>query len=634
MKRFVSNGILLIKRLLFLMALYTFCRAYFLICNISSFQPINTHELFWSFFAGLRFDFSAILFLNILFYIPHFFPFKFVENKTYQSVLKQIMLFVNMFGILLNIIDTGYFSFQNGRSGSDFLSNMLFSADTVNLLPVYVRDYWYHTLVFVALYVVGEKWFPKYKSYDIECQKFAIPICILSAVIFTVGSFFIYRGFGVKTFSVVDAMRFTEAKYAPLTLNTPFTVVRTMGKTGITLRTYFDDDKAASYYSAQHHYSFTDEEFSQKNVVIFILESFSQRSIGALNTREKGYTPFLDSIIGKSYAFTNAFANGTKSIQAVPAILSSIPQMTDVTIIGSKYAANKVDALPLLLREEGYQTAFFHGAFNGTMGFDKYCEAVGFDRYFGMNEFLEENSMDGNYDSDWGIFDDKFLLYSKEQIDDFKQPFFATIFTISSHHPYVLPEEYKNSFDEKKPELNALRYADFSLQKFFEAARSSNWFNNTIFVFVADHTSPFSFEPDVTSAYISPIDRHRVPIVFYTPNDTTFVKRSQRIVQQIDILPSLLYKLHYNKPFIAFGENVFDEHGKPCALYYNAGTFTYIDSSSVIEYTENTVPLCYKVYADSISKTTPTEAQMNHLKAFLQEYSHRMIFNKTSVSEQ
>ena len=129
--------------------------------------------------------------------------------------------------------------------------------------------------------------------------------------------------------------------------------------------------------------------------------------------------------------------------------------------------------------------------------------------------------MDVNYDSDWGIFDDKFLLYSKEQIDDFKQPFFATIFTISSHHPYVLPEEYKNSFDEKKPELNALRYADFSLQKFFEAARSSNWFNNTIFVFVADHTSPFSFEPDVTSAYISPIDRHRVPIVCSTNCITT-----------------------------------------------------------------------------------------------------------------
>ena len=634
MKIFVSNGILLVKRLLFLMMLYTVCRVYFLVCNLSSFQPIAAGELFWSFLAGLRFDFSAILFLNIIFYIPHFFPFKFVENSRYQAVLKQIMLFVNMFGILLNIIDTGYFSFQNGRSGSDFFQNVLFSADTVNLLPVYITDYWHHTLFFVALYAISEKWFPRYKSYEIRTHRFAFVTCTLSAIVFTVGSFFLYRGFGVKTFSVVDAMRFTEAKYAPITLNTPFTIVRTMGKSGIALRTYFDDETARSLYSAERHYSFSDDEFAKKNIVIFILESFSQRSIGSLHTTEKGYTPFLDSIISNGYAFTNAFANGTKSIQAVPAILSSMPQMTDVTIIGSKYAANRVDALPILLKKEGYQTAFFHGAFNGTMGFDKYCEAVGFEQYFGMNEFLEENSMDGNYDSDWGIFDDKFLLYTKEQLDDFQQPFLSTIFTISSHHPYVLPEEYQNSFDEKKPELNALRYADFSLQKFFDAARKSPWFNNTLFVFVADHTSPFSFELDVTADYISPIDRHRVPLVFYTPGDTTFRARSERIVQQIDILPSILYQLRYNKPFIAFGENVFGENVKPCAVYYNAGTFTFIDSTSVVNYADDEVSSCFKVYPDSISDAKPTEAQINHFKAFMQDYSHRMVLNQTSVSEQ
>lgn len=634
MKIFVSNCILLFKRLLALLVVYTFCRIYFLLCNLSSFQPVDAHELAWSFLAGLRFDFSALFFLNIVFYVPHFFPFQFVENQRYQSVLKQIMLFVNMFGVLLNIIDTGYFSFQNGRSGSDFLSTMLFSADTMNLLPVYLRDYWYHTLVFVAIYAALEKWFPKYKRYQIETQRFQAVVCILSAIIISVGSFFMYRGFGVKTFGVVDAMRFTEAKYAPITLNTPFTVVRTMGKSGITLRTYFTDDEQERLFSAQKKYSFADDEFSCRNVVIFILESFSQRSIGSLHTTEKGYTPFLDSIVANGYAFTNAFANGTKSIQAVPAILSSIPQMTDVTIIGSKYATNKVDALPILLKKEGYKTAFFHGAFNGTMGFDKYCEAVGFENYYGMNEFLEENSMDGNYDSDWGIFDDKFLLYTKEQLDDFPQPFLSTIFTISSHHPYVLPEEYQHLFNEKKPELNALRYADFSLQKFFDAARKSPWFNNTLFVFVADHTSPFSFEPDVTADFISPIDRHRIPIVFYAPTDTTCLKRSEKTMQQIDILPSVLYKLRYNKPFIAFGENAFDEQQQGRAIYYNAGAFTYIDSNSVIDFNGESVTNCFKVYADSISQTTPTESQLNHLKAFLQEYSHRMVFNKTSVSEQ
>lgn len=633
MKIFISNIVLLTKRIFFLMVLYTFCRVYFLLCNLSSFQPVEARELFHSFLAGLRFDFSAIFFLNVIFYIPHFFPFKFVENKKYQSILTQIVIAVNMFGILLNIIDTGYFSFQNGRSGADFLETMLFSTDTVNLLPQYIRDYWYHLLVFIGLYVVLEKFFPRYKSLNIENQKFAAIKCSLIAIVFSVGSFFIYRGFGVKTFSIVDAMRYTEAKYASITLNTPFTVVRTMGKTGIVLRTYFDDIKSESIFSAKNQFEFSDKDFSNKNVVIFILEGFSQRSVGALHTTEKGYTPFLDSIIQNGYAFTNAFANGTKSIQAVPAILSSIPQLTDVTIIGSKYAANKVDALPTVLREKGYQTAFFHGAFNGSMGFDKYCEAVGFDAYYGMNEFLETHSMEGNYDSDWGIFDDKFLLYTKTQLDSFKQPFFSTVFTISSHHPYVVPEEYKSLFTEKRQELNALRYADFSLQMFFEKASQSNWFSNTIFVFVADHTVPYSFDPDVTSDFISPVDRHRIPIVFYAPGDTTLRGKESRIVEQTDILPSVLYLLRYNKPFIAFGSNAFGSTDKSHAVYYSGGTYTYIDSTSVIDFDGETVSNCFKIDNNSVLDTVPTENQLNHVKAYLQEYSHRMVFNKTSYSE-
>lgn len=633
MKIFVSNNVLLAKRLLFLMVIYTFCRLYFLLCNLGCFQPVEAKELFWSFFAGFRFDFSAIFFTNVIFYIFHFFPFHFIENQRYQTIFRQIVILVNMFAILLNIIDTGYFSFQNARSGSDFLENMLFSEDTVNLLPQYIRDYWYHLLVFIGIYVVLEIWFPRYKTLLIAPQRFAAIKCSLIAILFSAGSYLLFRGVGVKSFSVVDAMRFTEAKYAPITLNTPFTIVRTMGKSGIVLRNYFDENELQKIYSAKKQFDFSVEDFSKKNVMIFILEGFSQRSIGALHTTEKGYTPFLDSIIQNGYAFTNAFANGTKSIQSVPAILSSVPQLTDVTIIGSKYAANKVDALPILLKEEGYKTAFFHGAFNGSMGFDKYCEAIGFDEYYGMNEFLEVNSMDGNYDSDWGIFDDKFLLYAKEQLDDFAQPFLATIFTISSHHPYIVPEEYRELFSEKRPELNALRYADFSLQRFFEEAKESKWFNNTLFVFVADHTVPYSFESDVTAEFISPVDRHRIPIVFYAPGEKDFVAKDDRIVQQTDILPSILYQLHYSKPFVSFGENAFNSNRNSRAIYYNAGTYTYIDSLSVIDFDGENVSNCFKLGDNTIFETTATNQQLKTLKAFLQEYSHRMVYNQTSENK-
>ena len=632
MKIFISNIVLLAKRLLFLMALYTLCRIYFLLCNFPSFQPIELKGIAASFFYGLRFDFAALFFLNVIFYPFHFLAFQFVKNQTYQKILRQVVIVVNAFGLLLNIIDTGYFGFQNCRSGADFITNILFSEDTANLLPQYICDYWYHLLVFIGFVLILEKWLPRYKSLNIEKQKFEILKCTLLALLISAGSFCLYRGFEVKPLSVIDAAKFATTKYSSLTLNTPFTIVRTIGKNGIPHRSYFDDETAKTLYSAQHQYQFSDEEFSRKNVVILLLEGFSQRSIGALHTREKGYTPFLDSIISKSYSFSNAFANGTKSIQALPSILSSIPQLCDETIIGSRYASNKVDALPLLLKNEGYQTAFFHGAYNGSMGFDKYCETVGIDYYFGMDEYLKSFPKKGNFDGDWGIFDDRFLNYTKNQLDSFSQPFFATIFTISSHHPYTLPDEFVNSFKEKRPELNALRYADASLQLFFENAQKSSWYNNTIFVFVADHTVPYAFDPDITQEYISPVDRRRIPLIFYMPSDTTFKAKDNKIVQQIDILPSILYQLHYNKPFIAFGENVFNDTTAR-AIYYNSGTYTYIDSASVVEFDGETVSNCYKILENSIQKTSVSDNQLNHLKAFLQNYSQRMNFNQTSFSK-
>lgn len=633
MRIFTNNVLLLAKRILFLLVVYGFCRLYFLLCNLSTFSPFDFAELAKSFWYGVRFDFSAILFLNIAFYVFHFLPFAFVENQRYQSVLRHSVIFVNMLGVALNLIDTGYFEFQNGRSGVDFIENMLLSDDTANLLPQYVRDYWYHFVVFAALYVACELWFPRYKQSKWEISGFQRGwvngvVATLVAVVFVAASFIFYRGLGVKPLGVVDAMQFTQ-NYAPITLNTPFTILRTAGGKGVKLRSYFTDEMCERLYSARKNMKHTNSEFTKKNVVILILEGMSQRSVGFFNPDEGGYTPVLDSILAHSYTFPNAFANGNKSIQAIPAILSSVPQLMDETVIGSKYAANKTDALPRLLNAKGYHTAFFHGAFNGSMGFDKYCKSIGFAEYYGMDEFLEENDAEGNYDSDWGIFDDRFLEYTKETLDDFPEPFLASIFTISSHHPYVVPEEYKDMFHEKRQEMNAMRYADFSLGKFFEAASKTKWFANTIFVLVADHTVPYSYDPDVTSSFVSPIDKYRIPIAYYIPSDSSFHGVDARITQQSDVLPSILWLLKYDKPFVSFGNNSFDGTSGN-ALYFSSGTYTYIDSTSVISFDGDNVLDCYRITPTQTVATKPDSVQIQNMKARIQEYNRRMVLNRMS----
>lgn len=605
-----------------------------MICNSTAFSPVDWQEIAMAFVAGIRFDYSAVFLINVVFFVLFFLPCEFVTNKKYQEILRQVMIFVNMVAISGNIIDTSYFSFQNSRSDANCVATMFFSQDTVNLLPQYLVDYWYNVLFFIIMYVALELTFPRFQLLNKTISSkpfFSIPVGVIISIIYVGVGFFLFRGLGQKTTSVVDAMRYTQPKYVSITLNTPFVVLRTMGKSGLAMKEYMPEDEVEKYFTAYHQYSFYESDFTKKNVVIFILEGFSQRSVGALSPDGKGYTPFLDSIIQNGYAFTNAFANGTRSIQSVPAILSSIPQLMDNTIIGSKFAANKVDALPALLGDKGYKTAFFHGAFNGSMGFDKYCRAIGFDSYYGMDEFMEKYPSLENYDSDWGIFDDKFLLYAKDQFDAYDKPFFATIFTISSHHPYVLPTECQDMFHESRPELNALRYADYALRRFFNAAKDSDWFKNTIFVFSADHTAPYSFEPDVTSSYISPIDRYRIPIVFYNPSDSTFKRLDSTVIQQIDIVPSVLHLLQYDKPFVSFGENVFATERNSFAIQYNSGVYTYIDSSSVLYFDGEHPTESLKITKDTAISQAISERQTVRLQAFLQEYSRRMLLNKTSA---
>src|SRR5690606_4915292 len=115
--------------------------------------------------------------------------------------------------------------------------------------------------------------------------------------------------------------------------------------------------------------------------VLIILESFGREHTN------RGYTPFLDSLATESRYYENGFANGKLSIDAVPSTLTSIPSLMTTSLITSGYALNKIHGMPRIANDNGYHTAFFHGAFNGSQNFDKYCHGAGFKAYYGMDEY-------------------------------------------------------------------------------------------------------------------------------------------------------------------------------------------------------------------------------------------------------
>jgi len=269
-----------------------------------------------------------------------------------------------------------------------------------------------------------------------------------------------------------------------LVQNTPFCIIRTWRTKAFEHKSYFASEEELNRIYNPIHVPDSIGPARKDNVVIIILESFSKAFVGGLNPqfkdpKDRSYTPFLDSLISQSLVCTNAFANGRKSIDAIPSVTASIPALILPYVI-SERSGNTINSLASLLAVQGYQSAFYHGAPNGSMGFDAFTKIAGFQNYYGRNEYGNDDDFDGI----WGIWDEPFMQYFARGMNTMKEPFFTTLFSVSSHHPYELPEKYKGKFPEGRIPLNkCIRYTDHSLQKFFDTARKMPWYKNPLFVF-------------------------------------------------------------------------------------------------------------------------------------------------------
>jgi phosphoglycerol transferase MdoB-like AlkP superfamily enzyme len=254
-----------------------------------------------------------------------------------------------------------------------------------------------------------------------------------------------------------------------------------------------------------------------------ILESFGREYIGAYNTQldgghYQGYTPFVDSLIDRSVTYEFTFGNGRKSVDGMPSILSSIPRFIEPFFL-TPASLNDVSGLAEELGKLGYYSAFFHGAENGSMGFEAFAHATGYTDYFGRTEYNQDARFKGDEDFDgmWAIWDEEFLQFYALKMSEMQQPFFTTVFTASSHHPYVVPERYRDIYKDEPGDDNimhkCIRYTDHSLQLFFETASQQPWYENTLFVLTADHTNLSSRQE-----YQTEMGLVSVPLIVFDPS--------------------------------------------------------------------------------------------------------------------
>ena len=299
--------------------------------------------------------------------------------------------------------------------------------------------------------------------------------------------------------------------------------------------------------------------------MVVILESFSAAYSGRLSGGE-GYMPFLDSLMGASLNMTRAYANGRRSIDGIPAILASMPELMDEAFITSPYAGLPFTSLANTLANEGYSTSFYHGGRNGTMGFDGFTRSAGFQRYMGLNEYPGNGE---DYDGHWGVRDRPYLQYWAQELAKEKEPFFSTVFTLSSHHPYELPIQESARFAGGTQAIHpTLRYTDDALRQFFATARTMPWYTNTLFVITADHTADL----DRSGQNYNKATDYWVPLFFHAPGRIMPIDQP-RVTQHIDILPTVLDLLGYEKPFFSFGHSALQLGSPPYAINASNGIY-------------------------------------------------------------
>lgn len=640
-----SNPISLILNLLLVYICYEICRLAFLFENWNLYNGALTWASFWKIsLGGWRFDTSAIFYTNALVILLFLLPFHKKEVKWYHLMTKWIYVVINSFCIILNLGDSVFFEFRKHRSSMATVREFQNEDNLGGIFWEEFINHWYFVLLAVLLIIFLWKCYrypatPRRRYYLTQIITL-IAIAPVTVMGMRGNTFFT----ATRPIAVSYAHKFVnDPLQTGIVLNTPFSLIRTIGQLPQKTPIYFTDQAELDAIYSPVHNPGDSLTVRKRNIVIFIVESFAQEFIGALNTEldngtYKGYTPFTDSLLQRSLYFDQSFANSGFSIDAPPSVLASIPRM-DRPFVLSPYSLNNLNSIASELKNFGYSSAFFHGADNESLGFNAFVKSIGFEKYFGRNEFYADPRFGGEneFDGKWGIWDEPFLQFFCAKIGEMPQPFLASVFTLSSHHPFAVPDKYKDVFvDEGLHKLHkCIRYTDYSIKRFFETASKQPWFNNTIFVITADHAS----SKRTHDVYKNEVGGFRVPIIFYDPSGDLPAGKHPGIVQQIDIMPTLLNYVGYDRPYIAFGKDIINTAPEDSwafnwdfyPQFFKGDYVMRSDGENVTEiFNYRADPLLKNNLKGKIPEEKELERQMN---AIIQSYMQRMSNNEVSIAK-
>lgn len=631
----LQEVLVLLYRLFLGYVFYQIARLLFYLFNKDLMKVDSLWEYLHYAYRGMAFDTTALLYVNAVFILFSILPLFINTTKGYQKFLFYLYFITNGVTYLLNYIDMAYYPFSQTR-----LTRVVFSivGSETNLHKIFFHAILDYPLVPIAYILMMWLWIYLYKKVKVVERKpqkktqyflYSLLILVITGVS-VVGGIRGGYGHGIRPINMVDANRHVKNPLqANFVLNSVFSFFRTINHNNFKEVNWVSQDYIDQ--NVKPYKLYTREVKDKPNIVIFIVESFGSEYIGAQNQHKNikdyvSYTPFLDSLAKESLIFEQSYANGRQSIHGMSSVLSGIPALKDA-FTSSPYSNQKIQSIVSVCNDMGYDTSFYHGAHNGSMGFLGFANILGFKHYFGMTEYNNENDFDGA----WAIWDEPFFQYFANNIGK-QTPFMSTIFTASSHHPFKIPKRYEGKFKKGNLKIHEpIQYTDYSLKKFFKTAKTKPWYQNTIFVITADHVNMTYY-----SEYEKPMNRFAVPVIFFSPNKEYNLKGvSKDIAQQMDIYPTLVDLIGYNKPIRSWGRSLVAENKEPHLIVNSTGIDQFIIGDYIYIFDGENFTGLYKkddlgLKNNLINKIDSPEIKegMKRARAWYQDYMYRIINKK------
>lgn len=630
--------------------IFWFSRLIFIFHNAAFIDVTAFNEIVNICIGGIRFDACILAYFNSLFILMRFVPWPWNYNRKWVSASNWLLIITNSLSLILNLADTAYFPFTGYRMSWQGFMNVMSDSETFGLLISYFSRFWWVYLAGGASIALMVWAITRIKFVQAENHKgttyWITKICIfLLACVFTV---MCMRGWtGLKDRPIERATGVTHVsniRHFSAILNTPFSVFYSIGKNvAIERKEIFTSSELKKIRTGAVHNK--DLVMNKRNVLVIVIESGGSIHSNNFNPIEgdtmynRSFT-FVDSLAKSSLINRHLFASGRSSCQGITHIFTGLPYFGSSYLVESPYTGNVFDSPARLLAKEGYDTRFYYGCTKGNYHIDETARLSGFETVLSRESYNNEEDFDGK----WGIWDmpmADFVVRDLTEANDNGTPFFASWFTITAHEPNVFPldEDVTDyNYPKASPE-RAMEYTDRSLRHFFGLARQQPWYENTIFVITSDHGQRNYNDYHTKNIYCY----GHLPFMIYTPSNIVEPGIIDDMpMSQIDIAPTLLDLVGYNKPYITFGTSIFNTSRPHYGITESFGQYHLFGNKYMVTLADPGKPIdevydiTEKPYPQTPLKeydTAATDSMVIWFNALMQDFTTRINDDKLNYPQ-